>query len=77
MTQAKDITDQVMLAALAATRGRHGVPQWSTLRDVQAHLATLPPKVVQAKLRSMIKRKLIGGCACGCRGDFEIPEIKA
>lgn len=70
--QAKDLPDETMLAALAAVRGAHGVPQWSALWDVQGQLASVPPKVVLAKLRSMIKRKLISGCACGCRGDFEL-----
>jgi hypothetical protein len=72
--QAKDISDEVMLAALAATRGRNGVPKWSCLWDVQRHLAPAPPKVVTAKLRSMIRRGVIGGCCCGCRGDFELVE---
>lgn len=31
-----------------------------------------PEKVVMAKLKIMIKRKLINGCTCGCRGDFHI-----
>lgn len=35
-------------------------------------LSMYPPKVVQAKCRSLIKRGLITGCACGCRGDFWI-----
>lgn len=70
--QAKDITDEVMLAALTATRGRHGVASWSSLFDVRDHLGSVPPKVTLAKLRSMIKRGVITGCACGCRGDFEL-----
>ncbi len=70
--QAKDISDMVMLEALAKTRGRNGVPRWSTLWETQAELPQFPPKVVQAKLRSMIKRRVLMGCACGCRGDFEL-----
>lgn len=27
-----------------------------------------------AKMRNMIYKGLIDGCACGCRGDFEIKE---
>lgn len=72
--QAKNVSDTQVLDAMAATRGRNGVPRWSTLWDVQEGLASVPPKVVLAKLRSMIKRKVIGGCACGCRGDFEVLE---
>lgn len=72
--QAKDVSDAQVLGAMASTRGRNGVSRWSTLWDVQESLASFPPKVVLSKLRSMIKRKVIGGCACGCRGDFEVIE---
>ena len=73
--QAKDITDAVMLEALAAVRGKNGVPEWSSLWDVQKQLDDFHPKVVLAKLRSMVRRKVIGGCTCGCRGDFELPSV--
>lgn len=33
-----------------------------------------PNKVVRAKMRALVKRKLVGGCDCGCRGDFEITD---
>lgn len=73
--QAKDITDETMLEALAAVRGRNGVPRWSSLFDLLTveSLLTVPRKVVLAKLSSMIQRGLIDGCDCGCRGDFEVP----
>lgn len=71
--QAKDITDAQILAAQAAVRGRHGVPHWATTWDIQEHLAAFPPKVVLAKLRSMKRRGIMVGCACGCRGDWEMP----
>jgi hypothetical protein len=36
-----------------------------------------PEKVVLAKLRRMIRRKLIDGCGCGCRGDLSVlPDQK-
>lgn len=70
--QTKDITDLVMLAALEAVRGINGAPKWSALSGVQRHLSEIPPKLVLSKLRSMIKRRVISGCGCGCRGDFEI-----
>jgi hypothetical protein len=31
-----------------------------------------PQKVALAKMRALIKRGLIDGCACGCRGDFTL-----
>lgn len=67
--QAKHVSDEFMLAALAAVREPDGMSCWFHLRD---SVAEHPPKVVQAKLRSMIRRGLIRGCACGCRGDFEV-----
>lgn len=34
----------------------------------------VPAKVTLAKARRLIKRGLITGCACGCRGDYEITD---
>jgi hypothetical protein len=31
-----------------------------------------PEKLALAKMRSLIRRGLVDGCPCGCRGDFEI-----
>ena len=70
--KASDISDAEMLDAIRAVRGRHRVAQWATRWDVEEHLSHWPSKVVQAKARSMIRRKLIDGCGCGCRGDYEI-----
>lgn len=36
---------------------------------------TIPTRVLQAKMRSLIKRKLVDGCGCGCRGDYTITEL--
>lgn len=33
-----------------------------------------PEKVALAKMRSLYRRDLVGGCDCGCRGDFEITD---
>lgn len=33
-----------------------------------------PPKLAHAKLRNMYFNKLITGCICGCRGDFELTD---
>jgi hypothetical protein len=34
-----------------------------------------PPKVALAKIRAMIKKGLVDGCGCGCRGDFNLTPI--
>jgi len=72
--KASDISDAELLAAVRATQGMHGVARWSSLWDVQRALEHWPAKVVTAKLRSAIKRKLLRGCGCGCRGDFELVD---
>lgn len=36
--------------------------------------AGTPPKVALAKMRAMVRKKLVIGCACGCRGDFQLPD---
>lgn len=61
-----------MIAAVRAARGKHGVPEWASLWDVEAEFPALPAKVVRAKLGALVRRKILGGCACGCRGDFEV-----
>jgi len=44
-----------------------------TVRDaIPTYQGLFPDKVVLAKMRSLIKRGLVSGCACGCRGDFQI-----
>ncbi len=31
-----------------------------------------PEKLLLSKMRKLINQELVHGCACGCRGDFEI-----
>ena len=70
--KASDITDEEMLTAVRAVRGRHGVPEWAVAWELYKHMSAYPWKVVRAKVASMIRRKLMSGCTCGCRGDYEI-----
>jgi hypothetical protein len=67
--QAKDLGDEEALRAVRAVRGRH-VALVSSLWDVQDELAVWPTKVVLAKLRSLVRRGVLSGCVCGCRGNF-------
>ncbi len=39
--------------------------------DYAAVDAAVPPKVVLAKARRLVRRGLLDGCTCGCRGSFE------
>lgn len=34
----------------------------------------VPSKLAYAKMRSLIRRGLVDGCCCGCRGDFELTD---
>lgn len=35
----------------------------------------IPRKLMLRKWEKLIKKGLIGGCECGCRGDFEITDL--
>jgi hypothetical protein len=47
---------------------------WASVTDLCRHFPDFPEKVVLAKLRAFIHCGLIDGCACGCRGDFEMKQ---
>jgi hypothetical protein len=66
--QAKHITDEQILKVIDDVRANER--RWTHLRDLEKALE-LPTKILRAKAGSMIRRKVITGCACGCRGDFE------
>lgn len=69
--QAKHIPTDAILAMLANEEYEYGLG--AHLREVSALFDDrFPWKVVLAKMRGLIKRGLVSGCDCGCRGDFEI-----
>jgi len=76
--KADDIPEAEVLAAIKADAARMTAERqtaWmlpATLWGVQAILAKWPPKVVLAKLRAMMRRGVIDGCGCRCRGDFKV-----
>lgn len=68
--QAKDIDESTLLARIPI--GSTSISRY----DLAAALPDVPEKVLLAKLRSMVKRGCIRGCACGCRGDFtRAPDV--
>lgn len=72
--QCKDIPDRPILEMLAKNP-----KQWHTWYDGkwnvrEAMPPDTPPKLVLAKMRMMIRRGVVDGCPCGCRGDFVITE---
>lgn len=81
--QAKDIPDKALLEMFARHQGQWAF-WWNSCEfswghgDEQTKETPLPDsvpyKVLHAKLKSLYRRGLIGGCDCGCRGDFEITD---
>lgn len=79
--QAKDIPTQPILNFLAS--GQMRVPNLGAslneIRDIPevaavvTHLSDAQSyRLVLAKMRGLIKRKVVDGCGCGCRGDFNL-----
>jgi len=68
--QAKDITDEQFLAVVDRVCAEK--KRWTHLEDLEVALGPgISERPIRAKAKSLIKRRLITGCACGCRGDFE------
>lgn len=86
LPQAKDVPEDVILRVLRELPDRwhtqwlchsatcDGAACWS-LPCRAPELAVFPEKVLRAKLSAMMRRKLVDGCDCGCRGDWHIPEL--
>lgn len=75
-----DISDDAILNLLADHQG-----EWAFwhIDDLSFHSEPgkkypiapgFPYKLIHAKFKKLYKRGLIGGCDCGCRGDFEITD---
>lgn len=85
---ARDITDEVFLKAVETATGvwaREWAMRWDVARvlgglpigrDILSsdEVPGVPWKVVLAKFRRCESRGLVKGCACGCRGDFELTD---
>lgn len=41
---------------------------------VPAFPPNAPDKLIIAKMNQLIRRGLVSGCSCGCRGDYEITD---
>lgn len=49
-----------------------GHPELVGTADAGKDFYNVPPKVLLAKAKRLIRRRLIDGCTCGCRGDFRV-----
>lgn len=81
--QCKNIPERPILEFLLKHKGRRcfwGGPSDSPGNSGYEHNVErgfpcgIPGKLVRSKMRKLIERGLVSGCACGCRGDFEITE---
>lgn len=84
--QAKDLDDRLVLATIwrlqmtpyaphpwgIKTTCPHWATRWETAEALEAAGVVVPEKVLLAKAASLIRRNLMHGCTCGCRGDFEL-----
>jgi len=67
-----DLPDLDVLTAIAATAR----PLGATFTEVAEALHPFPVKLVRAKLSKLLRRGLISGCCCGCRGDFFVVAVE-
>lgn len=74
--QCKDIPTQPILDYLTKNGGigcTHFVnPVWDRSVTRNAMPEGINENLALAKMRSLLKKKLVIGCDCGCRGDWEI-----
>lgn len=80
--QCKDLPDLPILEFLSATTGFGAT--WFDLRDDAGNLTErsvlnampngTPATLARAKMTMLIRRGLVDGCSCGCRGDYEITD---
>ena len=71
----KDIPDRPILEFLAQRQGIQNTWFLGYEGDVRIAMPKdTPDKLILGKMRILIRSGLVDGCACGCRGDFEITE---
>jgi hypothetical protein len=68
--QCKNIADAPLLRFIAAKELEKGM--WVNTWDFAPPYSELPGNLFRAKMGQLLKRGLIDGCNCGCRGDYEM-----
>jgi len=80
--QCKDIPALFILKWMWTNRARglvrctwfqQSTPDLPSLRDLLP-VELFPDKLVLAKMGNLIRRGLVSGCVCGCRGDFTLTD---
>lgn len=73
--QCKDIPDRPILEMLSKNPEKWHNWYFDDEFDVRRAIPQgLDEKLILAKMGMMIRRKVVAGCSCGCRGDFVITE---
>lgn len=70
MMQCKDIDDAPLVQFVAAKEAEKGM--WVDVWDFEPPYSNLPGRLFRAKMGQLIKRGLLTGCSCGCRGSYEV-----
>lgn len=72
--QCKDIPDATFLAAVRSTPAVSPIGwrlAWKVHETLNAAMGVeIPTNLLMAKARRLESRGLLGGCTCGCRGDW-------
>jgi hypothetical protein len=71
-----DIPDKDILEILYETHGYIPGQGWAShcWGKLGEYFKQFPAKFGLAKMRQLHRRGLVGGCPCGCRGDWEITD---
>lgn len=73
--QCKDIPDRPILDMLAKNPEQWHNWYFQDQFDVTSAMpAGTPEKLILGKMRMLMRRGLVDGCDCGCRGDFTITD---
>jgi vacuolar-type H+-ATPase catalytic subunit A/Vma1 len=71
--KASDLDDRVVLRAVELSCVLRD--SWTNTAAVAEAFPGSPFKVVAVKLSKLLRRKLLTGCDCGCRGNWELTEV--
>ena len=76
INQCKDIPDKPIMEFLLKNKGHLCNWYFENEKDVTNAMPKniTSEKLILAKMKQLIKRGLVDGCTCGCRGDFEITQ---
>lgn len=67
--KASDIAETAFLEAMVKVDRGGGACWWILAEELK-----IPEKVVLAKARRLLRRGIISGCGCGCRGGWVLGE---